>query len=216
VSDPSSAPVPSDALGAMTADRVVCVVRAPQLPDAQALCHALAAGGIRTVELTFTTPDVLRHLREAADAVAPGVVLGVGTVVSADDARAAIDAGARFLVTPGLRSAVAAVATAAGIPILIGALTPTEVLQAHEAGASAVKVFPASAFGPSYLSSLRGPHPDIPLVPSGGVTADNARDYLEHGALAVTAGTGVVPPGTVAAGDWAEITRRAREFVARL
>lgn len=213
MSDPTSTPAPSSSLDAMFTDRVLCVVRAPQLPDAQALCHALADGGIRTVELTFTTPDVLRHLREAADAVAPGIVLGVGTVVSADDARAALDAGARFLVTPGLRPEVAAVATAAGVPILIGALTPTEVLQAHEAGASAVKVFPASAFGPAYLGALHGPYPHIGLVPSGGVSADNARDFLDHGAVAVTAGTGVVPPATVAAGDWAEITRRAREFV---
>ena len=196
------------------ADRAVCVVRAPRLPDARALCRALAEGGIRTVELTFTTPDVLRHLREAADAVAPEVTLGVGTVLTADDARAAIDAGARFLVTPGLRPGVAEVANAAGVPFLMGAMTPTEVLAAHEAGSAAVKVFPAGRLGPQYLTDLHGPFPQVRLVPSGGVSADNAAAYLAAGAAAVTAGTGVVPPDTVAAADWAEITRRARDFTA--
>ncbi|WP_432514525.1 bifunctional 4-hydroxy-2-oxoglutarate aldolase/2-dehydro-3-deoxy-phosphogluconate aldolase [Kineococcus sp. SYSU DK001] len=197
-------------------DRVVCVVRAPVVPDPVALCEALAAGGIRTVELTWTTPGALDLLRSAADAVAPGTTLGIGTVLTADDARAAIDAGARFLVTPGLRPAVAEVARAAGIPFLQGALTPTEVLQAHETGATAVKVFPASAFGPAYLRDLHGPYPDLPLVPSGGITARNAAEFLSAGAAAVTAGTGVVPPDVVAAGDWAQITARATEFTGGL
>ena len=195
-------------------DRVVCVVRAPELPDARALCEALAAGGIRTVELTFTTPDVLRHLRSAAGT--PGVCLGVGTVLNADDARAAVDAGAEFLVTPGLRPAVAGVAVAAATPFLMGAFTPSEVLTAHESGAAAVKVFPAGRLGPGYLEDLHGPYPHVRLVPSGGVSAGNASEYLAAGAAAVTAGTGVVPPQLVADGDWAAITERAAAFVAAL
>lgn len=195
-------------------DRVVAVVRAPEIPDARALCAALAAGGIRTVELTFTTPDVLRHLRAAAGA--EGVSLGVGTVLDDDDARAAIDAGARFLVTPGLRPAVAAAAVAAGVPFLMGAFTPSEVLVAHESGAAAVKVFPAGRLGPGYLTDLHGPYPDVRLVPSGGVSAENAAEYLAAGAAAVTAGTGVVPPQLVADADWAGITERAAAFVAAM
>jgi len=201
-------------LEAMFADRVVCVVRAPVLPDAVALCEALAAGGIRTVELTFTTPDVLRHL--AAASSAPGVAVGVGTVLTAADARAAIGAGARFLVTPAVLPDVAAVAREAGVPFLMGALTPTEVLTASSLGAAAVKVFPASAFGPGYLRDLHGPYPGLPLVPSGGVTASNAAEYLAAGAAAVTAGTGVVPPDVVGAADWSGITRRASEFTGGL
>ncbi|WP_432540691.1 bifunctional 4-hydroxy-2-oxoglutarate aldolase/2-dehydro-3-deoxy-phosphogluconate aldolase [Kineococcus sp. SYSU DK002] len=206
-------------LDTLFTDRVVCVVRAPVVPDPVALCEALAAGGIRTVELTLTTPGALDLLRKAAGATGTaeaGVALGLGTVLTADDARAAIDAGARFLVTPGLRPAVAEVARAAGIPFLQGALTPTEVLDAHEGGASAVKVFPASAFGPAYLKDLHGPYPDLRLVPSGGITAGNAADFLAAGAAAVTAGTGVVPPDVVAAGDWAAITARATEFTGGL
>lgn len=204
----------STGLEAMFADRVVCVVRAPEIPDAAALCGALAVGGIRTVELTFTTPDVLRHVAAAADT--PGVVLGVGTVLTAADARAAIDAGARFLVTPGVLPDVAAVARGAGVPFLMGALTPTEVLAASSLGSAAVKVFPASAFGPKYLRDLHGPYPSLRLVPSGGITAGNAGDYLAAGAAAVTAGTGVVPPAAVHAGDWTGITRRALEFTGGL
>jgi 2-dehydro-3-deoxyphosphogluconate aldolase/(4S)-4-hydroxy-2-oxoglutarate aldolase len=195
-------------------DRALTVVRADRIPDATRLCRALADGGIRTVELTFTTPGVLDHL--AAAAAVPGVLLGVGTVLTADQARAAIDAGARFLVTPGLRPAVAEVAVAAGVPVLLGAFTPTEVAAALDLGAAAVKIFPAGRLGPKYLSDLRGPYPQVELLPSGGISADNAAAFLAAGATAVCAGTSVVPPATVAAGNWSEITERARTFAAAL
>jgi 2-dehydro-3-deoxyphosphogluconate aldolase/(4S)-4-hydroxy-2-oxoglutarate aldolase len=201
----------------LRSDRVLSVVRAQRIPDAADLCHALAAGGIRTVELTFTTPDVLRHLKSSSAAVASsGVVLGVGTVLTADQASAAIDAGAQFLVTPGLRPEVAAVAVAQGVPIFLGALTPTEVAAAVDLGSAAVKIFPAGAFGPKYLTDLHGPYPGVEFLPSGGINPDNARSYLDAGALAVCAGTGVVPPAQVAAGDWPAITERAAQFVAAL
>lgn len=205
------------ALDVLRSDRVLTVVRAERIPDAADLCHALAAGGIRTVELTFTTPGVLDHLRSCADAVAgSGIVLGVGTVLTADQAAAAIDAGARFLVTPGLRPDVAAVAVARSVPVFLGALTPTEVAAAVDLGSAAVKIFPASALGPKYLTDLHGPYPGVELLPSGGINPGNARAYLDAGALAVCAGTGVVPPAQVAAGNWSDITNRARDFVAAL
>lgn len=205
------------ALDVLRSDRVLSVVRAETIPDAADLCHAIAAGGIRTVELTFTTPGVLDHLRSCADSASgAGITLGVGTVLTADQARAAIDAGARFLVTPGLRPEVAEVATTRSVPVFLGALTPTEVAQAVDLGSAAVKIFPAGSMGPKYLSDLRGPYPDVELLPSGGINEGNARSYLEAGALAVCAGTGVVPPAYVAAGNWAEITSRASNFVAAL
>lgn len=195
-------------------DRTLAVVRTQALPDAEALCQALAGGGIRTVELTFTIPDVLTHLRRAADTAAShGAVVGIGTVLTADQARAAIDAGAQFLVTPGLRPEVAAVATAAGIPFSLGAMTPTEVAQALDLGSAAVKIFPARQFGPSYLSDLQGPYPGIALLPSGGINDQNAGSYLSAGAAAVCCGTSVVPPAAVQAGDWADITARAAGFI---
>ena len=200
-------------LDRLRADRALTVVRAERIPDAVQLCQALAAGGLGLVELTFTTPDVLAHVGKVA---AAGLPIGVGTVLTAEQARGAVDAGAAFLVTPGLRPAVAEVAVTAGIPVFLGAFTPTEVATALDLGAAAVKIFPAGRLGPKYLSDLRGLDPDVDLLPSGGVSADNAADYLAAGALAVCAGTSVVPPAAVAAGAWSEITDRARTFAAAL
>ena len=198
---------------ALAAEPVIAVVRAPSIPDAPALCAALAAGGITYTELTFSTPNVVPHLRAA---VAAGHRIGAGTVLTAEQAKDAIDAGVSFLVTPGLRPAVAEAAHDAGIPVVLGALTPTEVATALDLGTAAVKIFPARAFGPGYFKDLRGPYPGLPLVASGGVNAGNAADFLAQGALAVCAGTDVVPPDVVAAGDWDEITRRAAAFLAAL
>jgi len=214
-----AAPTPAAAamLDTLAADRALTVVRADDIPDAAALCAALVSGGIRTVELTFTTPGVLRHLAAAtATSDSTGAIVGAGTVLTATDAQAAIDAGAAFLVTPGLRPEVAEVAVRHGIPIFPGALTPTEVAAAMDLGAAAVKIFPAGRFGPPYLKDLRGPYPNIPLLPSGGINEDNAADYLAAGALAVCAGTSVVPPAAVVAGDWADIRSRATRFTAAI
>jgi 2-dehydro-3-deoxyphosphogluconate aldolase/(4S)-4-hydroxy-2-oxoglutarate aldolase len=194
----------------LAASPVIAVVRAPHIADAPALCAALAEGGIRHVEFTFTTPDVTRHLAQAA---ATGAHVGVGTVLTRHQAELAIEAGARFLVTPGCRPEVAQAAHEAGLPAVLGALTPTEVAQAIDLGAAAVKIFPASGFGPRYLKDLHGPYPGVPLVASGGVNAANAAEYLAHGALAVCAGTEVVPATAVAEGNWDEITHRAAAFM---
>lgn len=201
------------AMAAIVADRALAVVRAPEIPDPVALANVLAKSGIRVVELTFTTPRVLDHLLAATTSEA---VLGVGTVLTADQARSAVDVGAKFLVTPGIRACVAKVASDSGIPVIMGALTPTEVLVALDLGAAAVKIFPASAFGPAYFKDLRGPFPDVALIPSGGVNAGNAADFLARGAVAVSAGTDVVPPQAVLSGDWSEITSRAASFVKSL
>ncbi|NUP51917.1 MAG: bifunctional 4-hydroxy-2-oxoglutarate aldolase/2-dehydro-3-deoxy-phosphogluconate aldolase [Catenulispora sp.] len=190
---------------------VIAVVRAPSIPDAPALCAALAAGGIAWTELTFSTPNVVPCLRAA---VAGGHRVGAGTVLTAAQATEAIEAGVAFLVTPGLRPEVATVAHKAGVPVVLGALTPTEVAAALDLGSAAVKIFPARAFGPGYFKDLNGPYPGVPLVASGGVNAGNAAEFLARGALAVCAGTEVVPPDVVAAGDWDEITRRAKDFMA--
>ncbi|WP_051966398.1 bifunctional 4-hydroxy-2-oxoglutarate aldolase/2-dehydro-3-deoxy-phosphogluconate aldolase [Kitasatospora mediocidica] len=200
---------------ALSADPVIAVVRAPRIPDPAALCAALAEGGIRWVEFTFTTPGVTQALARAS-AAGTGCRIGVGTVLTAEQAERGIEAGASFLVTPGCRAQVARAAREAGVPVVLGALTPTEVAEAVELGAAAVKIFPARAFGPGYFKDLAGPYPDVPLVASGGVSTLNAADFLAHGALAVCAGTEVVAPELVAAADWAAITRRARLFTAAL
>jgi 2-dehydro-3-deoxyphosphogluconate aldolase / (4S)-4-hydroxy-2-oxoglutarate aldolase len=202
-----------NALQTILDDRALAVVRAPSISDPAALADAVARGGIRAVELTFTTPGVLELLRVAADS---GAVIGAGTVLTDEQARSAIDAGAQFLVTPGLRPKVAEVAAAHSIPVMMGALTPTEVMDAIDLGAAAVKIFPARALGPAHFKDLLGPLPDARLVPSGGVNASNAAEFLSNGAVAVTAGTDVVPPASVAASNWDDITSRARTFVESL
>lgn len=199
-----------NALQTILDDRALAVVRAPSISDPTALADALSRGGIRAVELTFTTPGVLELLRTASDA---GATIGAGTVLTAEQARTAIDAGAQFLVTPGLRPHVAEVAVAQGIPVMMGALTPSEVMDAIDFGAAAVKIFPARALGPAHFKDLLGPLPEAKLVPSGGVNASNAADFLAHGAVAVTAGTDVVSPAAVEAADWDGIARRAKHFI---
>ena len=197
----------------LTADRVLAVVRAPRIDDPGALCRALVAGGIRTVEFTFTTPGVEAVIAAAA-AEAHGALVGAGTVTDARTAEAAIEAGARFLVTPGLSEGAAAVAREAGVPIMLGALSPSEVMRAVELGSAAVKVFPASAVGPGYLKDLRGPFPGIPFVPSGGLHAGNAAEWMTAGALAVTAGSSVVGVADIEAAAWEAVAEKARVFTA--
>ncbi|WP_020388141.1 bifunctional 4-hydroxy-2-oxoglutarate aldolase/2-dehydro-3-deoxy-phosphogluconate aldolase [Kribbella catacumbae] len=205
-------------LDLLRADRVLSVVRAPALDDARDLCSALVAGGIHVIELTFTTPELPRHLERAASGDT-GAVVGAGTVQTAAQARSAVDAGAAFLVTPGQGPEAAAIVAAAhdaGIPVILGSFTPSEVMTALALGADAVKIFPAHHLGPKYLKDLNGPFPGVPLVPSGGVNAGNARQFLDAGALAVSAGTDVVSPADISAANWSQITNNAKAFCAVL
>jgi 2-dehydro-3-deoxyphosphogluconate aldolase/(4S)-4-hydroxy-2-oxoglutarate aldolase len=202
-----------DAFEAIKIDRAVAVIRAERVADPVALANALADSGIRAVEFTFTIPDVLAAIEAAAES---GALVGAGTVLSAEQAREAIDAGARFVVSPACVPELAKPCREAGIPVFMGALTPTEVDGAVKAGATAVKLFPARLGGPAHLRDLRGPFPDVAFLPSGGVDVRNARDFLEAGAVAVYAGSSLAPPELVEAGDHAEIGRRAHAFVASL
>ncbi len=202
-------------LDVLRADRALVVVRASRLEDPVALCHALARGGIRTVELTYTTPGLTDLISRVAAEAGDDVVIGAGTVLSAEQARDAVAAGARFLVTPGLppqAAEIVAAGHAAGAAVILGALTPSEVLTATALGADAVKIFPARAVGPRYFSDLRGPFPEVALIPSGGVDDDNAAEFLRAGALAVTAGTSVVKPADVDEARWDEIATNAARF----
>ncbi|TCO49507.1 2-dehydro-3-deoxyphosphogluconate aldolase/(4S)-4-hydroxy-2-oxoglutarate aldolase [Kribbella antiqua] len=210
----------STTLELLRADRVLTVVRAPEISDARDLCAALVAGGIHVVELTFTTPDLPKHLeRAAATADETGAVVGAGTVQTGTQALQAVEAGAQFLVTPGQGPEAAAIVEAgraANIPVVLGAFTPSEVMNALALGSTAVKIFPAHQLGPKYFKDLNGPFPGVPLIPSGGVNAGNARDFLDAGALAVSAGTDVVSPTDVAAANWSTITSKAQAFRAAL
>ena len=198
-------------LAELRARRALCIVRAPSIPDPVGLAKVLVDAGLPIVEFAFTTPNAARLIERASDV--DGVLMGAGTVLTVQQARDAISAGARFLLTPGLRTDVAAEAERQGVPIVLGAMTPTEVAMAMDAGSAAVKVFPAARLGAGYIKDLRGPYPEAPLVVSGGIHAGNAAEYLAAGAIAATAGSGVVSAELAAESRFAEIRLRAVEFV---
>jgi 2-dehydro-3-deoxyphosphogluconate aldolase/(4S)-4-hydroxy-2-oxoglutarate aldolase len=190
---------------------VVAVARRLDPAAVPAIAEALVAGGIGAFELTLNEPEgaAIAALEAAAAHVAGAglpLAVGAGTVLSVAAARRAVAAGASFLVAPHLDPDVVAWAAGRGIPMLPGAATPTEVLTAWRAGAAAVKVFPASSLGPSFIRELRGPFPDIPLQPTGGITVENAGDFIRAGAIAVGMGSWLF-----AGGDPASVTDHARQ-----
>lgn len=203
-----------DLLAELSTRRALCIIRAPKIPDPVGLAHTLLEAGMPIVEFALTTPDAPRLIAKAA--TVDGLLLGAGTVMSTSDARDAISAGARFLLTPGIRPEVAAEANRQGVPVVLGAMTPTEVALAVDLGATAVKVFPAARLGAAYFGDLHGPYPDTPLVATGGLHAGNAAEFLAGGAVAVTAGSGVVGPALAAESRFDEIGQRAAEFLAAI
>jgi 2-dehydro-3-deoxyphosphogluconate aldolase / (4S)-4-hydroxy-2-oxoglutarate aldolase len=189
--------------------RLVAVVRAPSVDAAIAVADALEAGGIAAIEVTFSTPGAPEAIRELAGR--PGLVVGAGTVTTLGQAEDALRSGARFLVSPHTDLAIVAMGIENGVLTVPGALTPTEVVTAA-ALVPLVKLFPGSVGGPGYLRALRAPFPDLRLMPTGGVSADNARDWLDAGAFALGAGGELCPKDVIAAGNFEEITRRAQRY----
>ncbi len=200
-------------LDSLLSTRIIAVVRLERYDQAVPVAEALLQGGISAIEFTLTGSGALEAIAQARTALGTAAQIGVGTVLAPDAAEAAISAGAQFVVTPAVRPAVIATCRAHGVPILSGALTPTEVLAAHEAGADAIKIFPARAVGPLYLRDLLAPLPGLLLVPTGGIDAGNARAYLDAGAVAVGIGGSLVSAQAVTRQDWSQITSTARACV---
>jgi len=203
--------IPS-ALRPLAAARVLAVVRAPSADSAVLAADALVAGGVTGIEITYSTPGAASAIRRIALRHGEGVLLGAGTVTTPAQAEEAAAAGARFLVSPGTRRRLTEAMIATGLVTLTGALSPSEVMAAVEYGAHVVKIFPASLGGPAFLRSLRGPFPDVPLMPTGGVTPGNLGEWLEAGAIAVGAGGELVSSADLAAGRYDEVERKARLF----
>lgn len=198
----------------ITSTGLVPVIRAQSADEAAAVVEAIQAGGLSVLEITMTVPNAVQLI---ADVVrrAPGALVGAGTVLDPETARACIDAGARFIVSPALNLDTIAACRAAGITVLPGALTPTEVVTAWRAGADLVKVFPANALGgASYIKSLKAPLPQIGLVPTGGVSLTTAKDFIKAGAAALGVGADLVDLAALRRGEPAVITERARQFLA--
>src|SRR6266446_4079032 len=192
---------------------IIAIVRAQQAAQVGPMFEALIAGGIVATEITMTTPNALTAIREAREKVGARSLVGVGTVVDAETCRAAIDAGAEFIVTPVCRTELVAIAHAAGRPIMLGAYTPTEAQNAHEAGADFIKIFPADTLGPNYIKALRAPLPHLRIVPTGGVDVGNVADFIKAGCAAVGVGSSLVSSKILQEADWPELTRRAKAFV---
>lgn len=196
------------------AHKIVAIVRLDEYARAVEVARALAAGGVRVLEFTLTGTGAIDAITAVREALGDAVCVGVGTALHPNDAQAAIDAGAQFVVTPAVRKAVIAACVNRNTLVLAGGFTPTELLDAYEAGSQLVKLFPAQAGGPRYVKDVLAPLPFLKLVPTGGVSADNARAYLDAGAVAVGMGGQLVSNTLVAAGAWEEITATARASVA--
>jgi len=204
----------ADVLANVQAGGVVAIVRLDDLSSAVPLTAALQRGGITAVEFTFTNRLAGRVIEEVRNEAPAGISIGAGTVLDPETARIAILAGAEFIVTPALNTATIELCSRYSVPTVIGAFTPTEIITAWQAGASVVKVFPASVGGPRYLKDVAGPFPEIKLIPTGGVSVENAGDFIRAGAIAVALGSNLVDAKTVAAGDWATIEERSKAVVA--
>jgi len=195
------------------AGRVVAIVRLTSATGLIDVARALVDGGIQALEFTLTTPGALDAIAACRARLGDRVVVGAGTVLDVAQARRCLDAGAQFLVSPGFDAEVIAAARDGGALAMPGALTPTEIVAAWRAGADVIKVFPARAFGPTYISDVLAPLPHLPLMPTGGVDERNGADYLRAGAVAIAAGGSLVDSAAVARADWSTLTRRARALV---
>jgi 2-dehydro-3-deoxyphosphogluconate aldolase/(4S)-4-hydroxy-2-oxoglutarate aldolase len=191
---------------------VVAIMRAKSSDQLLGAAKAVLAGGVTAIEVTMTTPGALDVVREATSQFGKEVLFGVGSVLDAETARAAILAGAQFVVCPTLRVATIEMCHRYSIPVVPGAYTATEILSAWEAGANAVKVFPASAGGPAYLKAIKGPLPQISLTAVGGVTVENAAEFVRAGADFVGVGGELVNQKLLDSSDFGQITERARSF----
>ncbi|WP_242519355.1 bifunctional 4-hydroxy-2-oxoglutarate aldolase/2-dehydro-3-deoxy-phosphogluconate aldolase [Microbacterium esteraromaticum] len=195
---------------------VLAVLRAPSPESALDAAEAIIRGGITGIEVTYSTPDAPAVIRELIARHGERAHIGAGTVTTPAQAAAAADAGAEFLVSPGTLPDLTRAMLDTGTVVMTGALTPTEVMTALDLGVDVVKIFPASLGGPSYLGALRGPFPDAPLMPTGGVKPDNLADWFGAGAVAVGAGGDLANGASIAASDWADLEARSARFAEAL
>src|SRR6266536_2283398 len=182
----------SDIISLLTESGIIAVVRAQRQDQVVPLSEALVAGGVIAVEITLSTPNAIPAIRETKEQLGERALIGVGTVLKVADCRAAIEAGAEFVVSPILRPELVGVAHSANKPIMLGAYTPTEAQLAHEAGSDFIKIFPADSLGPNYIKALRAPLPHLKIVPTGGVDLETIAEFFKVGCVAVGAGSSLI------------------------
>src|SRR6185503_10328998 len=193
---------------------LIPVVRAQSADEAMKVVDAIREGGVPVLEITMTVPGALGVMEQVAKRFGNDVLLGAGTVLDAETARACMLAGARFVVSPALNLATIEICRRYSVPIMPGALTPTEVVAAWTAGADAVKVFPCGAVGgASYIKALKAPLPQVDLIPTGGVSVKTAGDFIEAGSMALGVGADLVDTRAVRDGRAAVVTEKAREYL---
>ena len=195
---------------------IVAVIRLKDPAKLRAVVDAIAAGGVRALEVTMTVPGAVGLIRELAPTLPDGFLLGAGTVTDVATARAVIDAGASFVVSPVFKPDVVAACHERDVAAMPGCFSPTEILAAYESGADIVKVFPATALGPQFIKDVRGPLPQVKLMPTGGVTLENACDWIRAGAVAVGLGSALVDARAIEGERWDVITANARLVVANV
>jgi 2-dehydro-3-deoxyphosphogluconate aldolase/(4S)-4-hydroxy-2-oxoglutarate aldolase len=191
----------------------LAVIRGPSVELTVKMVGALVAGGVKGIEITYSTPNAEQVVAELDRTFGDEILLGMGTLIETSQAQSAMAAGAKFLVSPVCEPEVVKAMVATGLATMVGALTPTEVLQAYRLGADIVKIFPGSLGGPGYIKALKGPFPYIPMMPTGGVSAENVTDWFAAGVAAVGAGSELCPPQLAREGKFDEITLRAVEFM---
>ncbi|MBD8006916.1 bifunctional 4-hydroxy-2-oxoglutarate aldolase/2-dehydro-3-deoxy-phosphogluconate aldolase [Bacillus norwichensis] len=193
---------------------VIAVLRGLRTDNALNIAKALIGGGVNTLEITMETPDALSIIKNIRTQLGDSVVVGAGTVLDSETARAAIMAGSQFIFSPTVNVETIRITKRYGVASVPGAFTPTEILKAYEAGADAVKVFPAGVLGPAYLKDIKGPLPQIPLIPTGGINLENAADFIKSGAIAIGVGGSLVNMKMENSSDFLEdLTKKAEKFV---
>lgn len=204
----------TDILNSIYDNKLVAIIRGVPSHQILQVAQALYTGGIRIVEITVDTPNVLQVIEQVRKEYDGKMIVGAGTVLDAETARTAIMAGSQFIFSPTVNENTIKIAKRYGVISIPGAMTPTEILTAYECGGDIVKVFPATALGARYLKDLKGPLPQIPLMPTGGVQLDNMSDYFEVGAVAVGLGSALVKKlPSYGEKELIELTERAKLFV---
>lgn len=193
---------------------VLAVLRGPTPDLTIKMVAALIEGGVTGIEITYSTPNAAGVVRSLDQEFGSEILLGMGTLIVPGQVEEAVEAGAKFLVSPHTEESLASTMAGCGLPIMMGALTPSEVMQARAYGSDVVKVFPGSLGGPAYMKALKGPFPDIPMMPTGGVNEKNLGDWFSAGAFAVGAGSNLCPKELALAGEFGKITAIARSFIA--
>lgn len=204
------------ALGIILETKVIAVIRMADAGRLFDVVEALQKGGVKALEVTMTVPGALDIMQKLAVTKPEGVLVGAGTVLDADTAAAAIWSGADFIVSPIADPGMIAACRSHDTFVAPGAFTPAEIVAAWDRGADVVKVFPATSLGPQYLRDIRGPFPQLRLMPTGGVTVENARGFIEAGACAVGIGTALLDKKAIEAADWNSLTAKARQLVESL